>query len=366
MGVVTTLAIGAAGAGLSFAQAAKLANDNREANRKAAAEMQKLKDRAEIKFTDGLSLNNDLYAQQFEQNMQVSADLINAAQEAGPREVAAMAGKLGASQAQQNEAIRISKQGRMIDIEEKQLAESSEINQQLLAIETAQMQDKAGRDAQTKEAVAGATMSGLGSLTSALTTAASMQPLNKASKAAKQAGDVFDANKSLLDKAGITKEMYQLDPSKYQSVIFNSDGSNILTEGVTDLTTNMLSKGLQPIETTMPDAAPMFEAAPMLNTSDKMIPAGPGRLDYKKNPDYRAPREVSPEEQSENIQAMGFNTGISPPGVEKRNQQILAAGGSLKPQLQLGPEMGMQGFIPGFKAPSYEDILLKYGIKSNF
>jgi len=371
MGVVTTLAIGAAGAGLSFAQAAKLANDNREANRKAAAEMQKLKDRAEVKFTDGLSLNNDLFAQQFEQQMQVSADLINAAQEAGPREVAALAGKIGASQAQQTEAIRIAKQGRLQDIEEKQIEEASDINQQLLAIETAQVQDKAARDAQTDQAVAGATMSGINSLTSALSSAAKMQPLNKMDKAAREAGKVFDANKSLLEKAGITKEMYQLDPDKYRNIIFNSDGSNILTEGVTDLTTPISvtpSPNLLPTSSGLTEDK-MIKGVDMSNTTQKYItdPNSPFRASIMPNPGYIRPMSpLTTEEMDENLKIMmpTYNVGPAglPPGVQQRQQDILAAGGSLRPQLQLGPEIGMQGFIPGYTAPSYEDILTKYGI----
>lgn len=372
MGVVTTLAIGAAGAGLSFAQAAKLANDNREANRKAAAEMQKLKDRAEIKFTDGLSLNNDLFAQQFEQQMQVSADLINAAQEAGPREVAALAGKIGASQAQQTEAIRLAKQGRMDDIEAKQLEEGSEINQQLLAIETAQIQDRAARDAQTDQAVAGATMSGINSLTSALSSAAKTQSLNKMDKLAKQAGRVFDANKTLLDAAGITREMYQLNPSKYQNIIFNSDGSSILKDGTKDLSSSLTKKTPGLLPTSGMDESTMFSSNidEGLQTDQKYIkdPNSPFGQGLKLNPNYLNPGTVIPalseEEMSQNIVDMNYNVGPSglPAGVQKRQQDILAAGGSLRPQLQIGPEIGMEGYIPGFKAPTYEDILAKYGI----
>tara|TARA_R110000751_G_scaffold69810_3_gene141628 strand:- start:1264 stop:2415 length:1152 start_codon:yes stop_codon:yes gene_type:complete len=375
MAAVTTLILGGIGAGLSFAQAAKVADNNREANRKAAAEMQKLKDRAEIKFTDGLTLNNDLFAQQFEQNLQVSADLINAAQEAGPREVAALAGKIGASQGMQAEAIRMAKQGRMQDIEEKQIEESSDINQQLLAIETAQLQDKTARDAQTNEAVAGATMSGITSLTSALSSAAS-QHQALPSKADRIAGKVFDANKSLLDKAGITREMFQLNPSKYQNIIFNSDGSNILTEGVLGATSSLTPTKL-PVSSLNDADMMQSNIDEGLQTSlkyikDKNSPFGQG---VKLNPNYQAPESgaiVPPLSQAEMDENSAIQRGTGPmnmmpyPGMT--GLTMPAQRTSL---LQNNQTPGFRGYMGNELAALYnpEDFnqtLAKYNIDSNF
>lgn len=375
MAAVTTLILGGIGAGLSFAQAAKVADNNREANRKAAAEMQKLKDRAEIKFTDGLTLNNDLFAQQFEQNLQVSADLINAAQEAGPREVAALAGKIGASQGMQAEAIRIAKEGRMQDIEEKQIEESSDINQQLLAIETAQLQDKTARDAQTNEAVAGATMSGITSLTSALSSAAS-QHQALPSKADRIAGKVFDANKSLLDKAGITREMFQLNPSKYQNIIFNSDGSNILTEGVLGATSSLTPTKL-PVSSLNDADMMQSNIDEGLQTSlkyikDKNSPFGQG---VKLNPNYQAPESgaiVPPLSQAEMDENSAIQRGTGPmnmmpyPGMT--GLTMPAQRTSL---LQNNQTPGFRGYMGNELAALYnpEDFnqtLAKYNIDSNF
>ena len=85
MGAVTTAVIGLAGAGLSFAQARKLANDNKQANRDAANQMAELKRKANVDVMDELNISNDLYKQELENNLQVSADLINAAREGGGR-----------------------------------------------------------------------------------------------------------------------------------------------------------------------------------------------------------------------------------------------------------------------------------------
>ena len=337
--------------------------------------MQKLKDRAEIKFTDGLTLNNDLFAQQFEQNLQVSADLINAAQEAGPREVAALAGKIGASQGMQAEAIRMAKQGRMQDIEEKQIEESSDINQQLLAIETAQLQDKTARDAQTNEAVAGATMSGITSLTSALSSAAS-QHQALPSKADRIAGKVFDANKSLLDKAGITREMFQLNPSKYQNIIFNSDGSNILTEGVLGATSSLTPTKL-PVSSLNDADMMLSDVGEGLQTSlkyikDKNSPFGQG---VKLNPNYQAPESgaiVPPLSQAEMDENSAIQRGTGPmnmmpyPGMT--GLTMPAQRTSL---LQNNQTPGFRGYMGNELAALYnpEDFnqtLAKYNIDSNF
>lgn len=369
MGAATavTVGLGLAGAGLSFAQARKLASDNREANRLAAAQMAELRKRAEIKFTDELSLNQDIYQEEIEQNLQVSADLINAAQEAGPREVAALAGRIGASQTQTAEAIRLSKMQRQDEIEAAQIEEESAINQQLLAMDVAQMQDKAARDAQTRAGVASATMSGVQALGSALTSVAENAPLYAKSTEARQAGKVFEKNKGLLTKAGISKAQYVLDPAKYQNIIFNTDGSRIADVGVKAIDVSATDMKVDPIDMNVDLPVKLMKSKP-LNKTSKFIPAGPGRLDYIPNPDYVEPgapvSELTPEMMNENIQDMAFNTGIVSPTQQSMNEQILAAGGSLRPQLQLSPEVGMQGFMPGLvPQQSYDDLLKKYGIR---
>jgi len=363
MGAATavTVGLGLAGAGLSFAQARKLAADNREANRLAAAQMAELRKRAEIKFTDELSLNQDVYQEQIEQNLQVSADLINAAQEAGPREVAALAGRIGASQAQTAEAIRLSKMQRQDEIEEAQIEEESAVNQQLLAMDVAQMQDAAARDAQTRAGVASATMSGVQALGSALTSVAENAPLYAKSREARQAGKVFEKNKGLLTKAGISKEQYILDPTKYQNIIFNTDGSRIAEVGVKAIDPEINIKPI-PMNVDEPQLA-------KINKTARFIPAGPGRMDFIPNPDYVEPgatmTELTPEMMDENIADMGYNTGIISPMQQNINDQILEAGGSLRPQIpQIGPGIGMQGYMPGlFPQQSYDDLLKKYGIR---
>ena len=355
MGAITTIAIGLGSAGLSFAQASKAAEDNREANRQAAKEMAKLKDRAGVKFTDKLSLNTDLYEQQFEQNLQVNADLVNAAREAGPREVAALAGRIGASQTAANEAVRLSQTDRLQEIEALQMGEQSEINQQLLAIETAQLQDKAARDAQTRQVVAGATMSGINSLTNMATTLAKDIPENPMSKDTK-------ALKSTLDKNNISYADYTANPDQYKNLFFNADGSPI-EDG-------LMSLGTLPVGLEMPK--------PSVN-KDGSDPVIQNTLDLQKKQlnqltDIDA---VSPflnngltdkELMDESIVEMNYNTGPNPNNIigQQRNSAIQAAGGSLAPPpTTQDPNMGIPGYVP-LPQVSYDDILLKYGIKSQF
>tara|TARA_R110000851_G_scaffold4015_1_gene16408 strand:- start:1107 stop:2192 length:1086 start_codon:yes stop_codon:yes gene_type:complete len=361
MGAITTIAIGLGSAGLSFAQASKAAEDNRKANRQAAKEMAKLKDRAAVKFTDKLSLNTDLYEQQFEQNLQVNADLVNAAREAGPREVAALAGRIGASQTAANEAVRLSQTDRLQEIETLQMGEQSEINQQLLAIETAQLQDKSARDAQTRQVVAGATMSGINSLTNMATTLAKSTPENPLSKDKK-------ALKNTLDKNNISYADYTANPDQYKNLFFNADGS--------PLEDGLMSLGTLPAGLEMPKSSVNKDGSdPVIqNTLDLqqrqlnqltdmdagLSPNGVGAFPGSGLSDK--------ELRDRSIAEMNYNTGPNPNNIigQQRNSAIQAAGGSLAPPpTTQDPNMGIPGYVP-LPQVSYDDILLKYGIKSQF
>tara|TARA_R110002095_G_scaffold139813_1_gene121503 strand:- start:981 stop:2066 length:1086 start_codon:yes stop_codon:yes gene_type:complete len=361
MGAITTIAIGLGSAGLSFAQASKAAEDNRKANRQAAKEMAKLKDRAAVKFTDKLSLNTDLYEQQFEQNLQVNADLVNAAREAGPREVAALAGRIGASQTAANEAVRLSQTDRLQEIETLQMGEQSEINQQLLAIETAQLQDKSARDAQTRQVVAGATMSGINSLTNMATTLAKSTPENPLSKDKK-------ALKNTLDKNNISYADYTANPDQYKNLFFNADGS--------PLEDGLMSLGTLPAGLEMPKSSVNKDGSdPVIqNTLDLqqrqlnqltdmdagLSPNGVGAFPGSGLSDK--------ELRDRSIVEMNYNTGPDPNNIigQQRNSAIQAAGGSLAPPpTTQDPNMGIPGYVP-LPQVSYDDILLKYGIKSQF
>jgi|TARA_R110000751_G_scaffold97912_1_gene190491 hypothetical protein len=361
MGAITTIAIGLGSAGLSFAQASKAAEDNRKANRQAAKEMAKLKDRAAVKFTDKLSLNTDLYEQQFEQNLQVNADLVNAAREAGPREVAALAGRIGASQTAANEAVRLSQTDRLQEIETLQMGEQSEINQQLLAIETAQLQDKSARDAQTRQVVAGATMSGINSLTNMATTLAKSTPENPLSKDKK-------ALKNTLDKNNISYADYTANPDQYKNLFFNADGS--------PLEDGLMSLGTLPAGLEMPKSSVNKDGSdPVIqNTLDLqqrqlnqltdmdagLSPNGVGAFPGSGLSDK--------ELRDRSIAEMNYNTGPNPNNIigQQRNSMIQGAGGSLAPPpTTQDPNMGIPGYVP-LPQVSYDDILLKYGIKSQF
>lgn len=354
MGAITTIAIGLGSAGLSFAQASKAAEDNRKANRQAAKEMAKLKDRAGVKFTDKLSLNTDLYEQQFEQNLQVNADLVNAAREAGPREVAALAGRIGASQTAANEAVRLSQTDRLQEIETLQMGEQSEINQQLLAIETAQLQDKSARDAQTRQVVAGATMSGINSLTNMATTLAKSTPENPLSKDKK-------ALKNTLDKNNISYADYTANPDQYKNLFFNADGS--------PLEDGLMSLGTLPAGLEMPKSSVNKDGSdPVIqNTLDLQKKQLNQLIDMDAGP-ITLGGLSDKELMDESIVEMNYNTGLNPNNIigQQRNSAIQAAGGSLAPPpTTQDPNMGIPGYVP-LPQVSYDDILLKYGIKSQF
>lgn len=218
MGAVTTAVIGLAGAGLSFAQARKLANDNRQANRDAANKMAELKRKANVNVMDELSISDDLYKQELENNLQVSADLINAAREGGGREVAASAGRIGAMQTDRAEKARLSQQQELSALEAIQTQEQADINQQLLAIDTAAIQDKAARNAQSRAAQAQQIQSGISSLGSALTSISANSDLNSLSKEDRALKKLYKDNKLTLDAQGITEIDFYKNPKLLENL----------------------------------------------------------------------------------------------------------------------------------------------------
>lgn len=229
MGAVTTAVIGLAGAGLSFAQARKLANDNKQANRDAANQMAELKRKANINVMDELNISNDLYKQELENNLQVSADLINAAREGGGREVAASAGRIGAMQTDRAEKSRLSQQQELSALEAIQTQEQADINQQLLAIDTAAIQDKAARNAQSRAAQAQQIQSGISSLGSALTSISANSDLNSLSKDDKALKKLYKDNKLKLDAQGISEIDFYKNPKLLENL--NAQAAGITKYG---------------------------------------------------------------------------------------------------------------------------------------
>jgi hypothetical protein len=359
MGAITTVAIGVGSAAMSFAQARQVAAANRKANQEAASEMAKLKERAGKRFTDGLSLNADVYEQQFENNLQINTDLLNMAQESGPREVAALAGRIGATSRQASEAVRFSQTSRLQEIEALQLAEDSDANQQILEIETAQLQDKNMRDAQTREAVGSLTMSGVNALGGTLTKLAADSPDVKMNKIDRKSAKIFDTNKSLLEREGITREQFIGDPAKYQNLIFNTDGSSILKDGIQGLQGQARRMSVEPLPVPYGDLNAVQEHDGLEYPS----------VVYADTP-IQPPGEA---EMNEDIATMNYNTGPNPNNIigQQRNDLIQGAGGSLAPPpVTQDPNMGMPGIIgvPG-RSPlpqiSYDDLLAKYGLTQN-
>lgn len=224
MGAVTTIAIGLAGAGLSFYQASQLEAANTEANRAAAEEMKRLKKQAGVNVMDELSLNTEVFEKELENNLQVSADFIDAAQEGDARTLASSAGKIGAIQTEQAERARLAQMEQLNKIEALQLAEQGDINQQLLAMDAAQMQDKAGRDAQTRQAVAAANASGVAALGSALTSVSANSSLTKLSKEDKALKKLYGKNKLMLDAQNISESDFYKNPNMLEDLSFQAKG----------------------------------------------------------------------------------------------------------------------------------------------
>ena len=186
MALVTSAVIGVAGAVVSATQSFQAAADAKEASSKAdtaAAEaMADAKRKAEKDAYSGLAIPLDAYEAEFENNLAVQQQNVEALQEGDARGLAAGVGRVGAQGTEAAEGTRIEMGEEISDLNMMKAESKDSINQQLIEMDVANAREQNQRRADADAFRAQSINSGINSVTSGLQSAASIVPLYKNDK----------------------------------------------------------------------------------------------------------------------------------------------------------------------------------------
>lgn len=192
MAVVTTAAVGvaasAASAAVSFKQAAEQKRLAKEADDAAAKAMKDAKARAETDYYEGLGVPLDAYEAEFESNLAVQKQNVEALQEGDARALAAGVGRVGAQSQAAAEETRIAMGDEISNLEKMKADSKENINQQLIEMDVAAAKEQNQRSREASAARAAAISSGIGAVGSAVEGLGAMAPLYSKSRADKRGG----------------------------------------------------------------------------------------------------------------------------------------------------------------------------------
>lgn len=192
MAGVTAAVIGIVGAGVSATQSFKQAADAKEAStqadKAAAVAMEDAKRKAEKDSFSGLTVPLDAYEAEFENNLAVQRQNVEALQEGDARGLAAGVGRVGAQGTDAAEGTRIEMGEEISDLNMMKAESKDSINQQLIEMDVANAREQNQRRADADAFRAQSINSGINSVTSGLQSAASVVPLYNASGANKRGG----------------------------------------------------------------------------------------------------------------------------------------------------------------------------------
>ena len=152
----TGVLVSATSAGMSFSQAAKAKRQGEKAQAASKKLMKEAERKAEVEFFQKLNVPLDAYGKEYEQNLQVQQQGIQALQEGDSRNLAAGIGRVGAAATEANENTRIGMGKEMFELEKMQVQEQSDINQDLkdMKVGAAADQQQIARDADEARAAA--------------------------------------------------------------------------------------------------------------------------------------------------------------------------------------------------------------------
>jgi len=200
MAVVTTAVIGVAAAGYQayqgFSEAAKQKELASKADAAAKKAMTDAKKKAETDYYEGLNVPMDAYEQEFEQNLAVQKQNVEALQEGDARALAAGVGRVGAQSQAGAENTRIAMGEEISDLNKTKADSKEAINQQLIEMDVAYAKEQNMRQRDAEAARAQAINSGVQGVAGVATGLASMAPLysqsgadRRGSKLSKQFAD---------------------------------------------------------------------------------------------------------------------------------------------------------------------------------
>lgn len=186
MAAVTASVIGIVGAGVSAAQSFQAAAEAKEASSQAdtAAKeaMADAKRKAEKDAYSGLAIPLDAYEAEFENNLAVQQQNVEALQEGDARGLASGVGRVGAQGTASAEGTRIEMGEEISDLNMMKAESKDSINQQLIEMDVANAREQNQRRADADAFRAQSINSGINSVTSGLQSAASIVPLYKNDK----------------------------------------------------------------------------------------------------------------------------------------------------------------------------------------
>ena len=181
MAAVTTAVVGIASAGYSayqgFSAAAKAKRQGEEAAADAKKAMEDARKKAETDFYEGLTIPLDAYDAEFENNLAVAQQTTEALQEGDARALAAGAGRVGATSAEQAEQQRIAMGKEVAGLQATKAQSKDAINQQLMEMDVAYAKEQKQIAADAQKARADAMQQGIQGAAGVVTGVASMVPL---------------------------------------------------------------------------------------------------------------------------------------------------------------------------------------------
>ena len=187
MAVATAAVVGIAASGFQAAQGFKQASDAKAAAKKADAEaakaMSEAKAKAEIDQYAGLTIPLDAYESEFENQLAVQKQNVEALQEGDARALAAGVGRIGAQQTQAGEQTRIAMGEDISDLEKMKADSKDAINQQLIEMDVAYAREQNMRKRDAEAARAAGISSGIAGIAGVATGVASLAPLYGQSRA---------------------------------------------------------------------------------------------------------------------------------------------------------------------------------------
>ena len=142
--------LAAAGTGLSFAQAGKQNKLRKEAEKEAAASLERAREIMGTNYLEGLALPKEAYEREREAMLSSGAQALQAAQEAETRGAAATAGRVQMAQQAGQRQIATSQADRRLELEKLGRAEEARLQQGLADLEMMGVAgaQQAARDAQ--------------------------------------------------------------------------------------------------------------------------------------------------------------------------------------------------------------------------
>tara|TARA_R110002167_G_scaffold189694_1_gene391884 strand:+ start:386 stop:1165 length:780 start_codon:yes stop_codon:yes gene_type:complete len=192
MAAVTTAVIGIATAGIAAAQSFQAAADAKSAsdtaNNAAAKAMAEAKAKAEKDSFSGLTVPLDAFEAEFENNLAVQQQNVEALQEGDARGLAAGVGRVGAQGTDAAEGTRIKMGEEISDLNMLKAESKDAINQQLIEMDVANAREQNQRRADAEALRAQSIQSGITSVGQGLTSAADLVPLYNASGANRRGG----------------------------------------------------------------------------------------------------------------------------------------------------------------------------------